>query len=210
MTMEIFNNIEQGTPEWYACRIGMPTASMFATVMASGRGGGDSKTRRKYMLQLAGERITGEPMETFSNGAMARGKIMEAEARYFYAFDRDVDPVQVGFVRNGVEGQYYGCSPDSLIGTDGLLEIKTAKPDVLIEIIERDDVPPEHKAQTQGQLWVCEREYLDFMAYWPKMPKFIRRAHRDEAYIAKLASAVEDFNAELMEMVWKLRILKGE
>jgi hypothetical protein len=212
MSMEIFTDIEQGTPEWHACRIGIPTASMFATVMANGRGGGESKTRRKYMLQLAGEQLTGQLMETYSNGDMKRGKAMEAEAREFYAFQNDAEPVKVGFVRNGSEFNRYGCSPDSFVGTNGLLEIKTAKPDVLIEIIDRPGgtLPPEHKAQVQGQLWVCEREHLDFVAYWPKMPKCIRRVYRDEAYIAGLASAVSDFNAELYELVQRLDKLRAE
>lgn len=49
---------EQGSADWYEARRGIPTASMFSTVMASGRGGGESKTRRKYLLQLAGEILT--------------------------------------------------------------------------------------------------------------------------------------------------------
>jgi putative phage-type endonuclease len=203
--METFHDIQQGTPEWFAVRLGTPSASQFKTVMASGRGEGISLTRTKYMRQLAGERITGQPMETFSNGAMKRGKAMEAEARDYYAFISDCDPVQVGFVRNGEENNLYGCSPDALIGDDGLLEIKTANPDVLIEWIERGTLPPEHRAQVQGQMWVCERKWCDFIGYWPRMPKFIRRVERDEPYIDKMATAVTEFNTELFELVKRLR-----
>ncbi len=60
--MEIFNH-EQGTPEWLQCRIGIPTASEFSTVLAKGKDGGPSLTRAAYMRRIAAEIITGEPLE---------------------------------------------------------------------------------------------------------------------------------------------------
>jgi hypothetical protein len=194
-------NCEQGTEEWFRARAGMPTASEFATVMASGKAGGPSLTRRTYMHKLAGEIITGEPMESFSNAHMERGKVMEDEARDFYAFMQDVEPERVGFIVNGQKG----CSPDSLIGDVGMLEIKTKLPHLMIECILRDDFPPEHKAQCQGALWVAEREWIDIAVYWPKMPPFVKRAVRDEEYIAALSSAVDKFNDELAALVEKIQ-----
>jgi len=193
--------VEQGSPEWFKVRAGMPTASEFSTVMASGRGGGDSKTRRTYMLKLAGEILTGEPMESFTNAHMERGKVMEDEARDFYSFMTDAEPVRVGFIINGPKG----CSPDSLIGTDGMLEIKTKLPHLLLDVLLKDEFPAEHKAQCQGALWVAEREWIDIAVYWPKLPLFVKRAHRDEAYIKTMATAVDAFNAELQEIVAKVR-----
>ena len=152
---------EQGTPEWFQSGSGIPTASRFATVLASGRGGAESKTRRKYLLQLAGERLTGQPMESYSNGHMERGKEMEAEARELYALVRDVEPVAVGFMRRGDAG----ASPDALIGTDGLLEIKTKLPDLQIEVLLANRLPPEHVAQVQGQIWIRGRDWCDFVLY---------------------------------------------
>lgn len=187
----------QGGDEWRAARAGIPTASMFAAVLAIGVKGGESKTRRAYMLKLAGERLTGDPMASFSSAHMDRGRDMEEEARRFYAFYADTVPEKTGFIRNGQKG----CSPDSLIGADGLLEIKTALPHILIEHILSGDFPAEHKAQTQGQLWVAEREWIDLIVYWPGLPPFVRRAYRDEAYIARLATAVDQFNAELAAVV---------
>lgn len=198
--MEI-HTCEQGTPEWRKARCGIPTASEFSTVMASGRGGGESKTRRTYLLKLAGEIITGEPAENFTNAHMDRGHAMEAEARDLYAFMTDADPMQVGFIRNGQKG----CSPDSLIGETGLLEIKTKLPHLHLECLLRDDLAPEHKAQCQGQLWVAEREWIDLAVYWPGLPLVTRRAYRDETYLAALSSAVDAFNDELAEIVARVR-----
>lgn len=200
MSIQVFN-CEQGTTDWYLARAGIPTASMFATVMASGRGGGESKTRAKYMRQLAGEIITGKPIEGYSNHHMERGHEMEPEARDLYAFATDTVPEIVGFVRNGNKG----CSPDSLVGANGMLEIKTKLPDLLIECLERDDFPPEHRAQCQGALWVAEREWIDITVYWPGMPVFIKRAYRDEPYIKTMAGAVDQFNDELSALVERVR-----
>lgn len=186
----------QGSPEWFAARLGIPTASKFATVMASGKGGGESLTRAKYMRELVGERITGAAQEGFKNAHMERGNAMEAEARDLYAFVHDEPLTQVGFIRNGDKG----CSPDSLAGKRGLVEVKTELPDLLIETLTADRVPPRHIPQCQGNLWVAEREWLDLIVYWPKMPLFVKRIYRDEAYIAAMSKAVSIFNEELADM----------
>lgn len=200
MAMQIIN-CEQGSKEWFAARAGIPTASMFATVMAKGRDGGSSVTRKTYLNKLVGEILTGEPMDSFSNAHMEHGKAIEAQARDAYAFIMDVDPQQVGFIRNGDAG----ASPDSLVGADGMAEIKRKLPHLMVEVILRDGLPPEHKAQTQGQMWVGEREWCDFVAFWPSMKPFIKRTYRDETYIDGLAKAVDAFNDELHELVEKVR-----
>jgi predicted phage-related endonuclease len=195
--IQIHDDMDQGSPEWHAARLGIPTASKFATVMAKGEG----KTRAEYMRKLAGEVLTGEPMESFTNVHMERGKAMEDEAREQYAFIHDADIRRVGFIRNGEKG----ASPDSLIGENGGLEIKTALPHIQIDRLLRGTLPPEHRAQVQGSLWVAEREWWDFVSYWPRLPLFSTRVHRDETYIRNLAQEVDAFNAELAELVEKIR-----
>lgn len=193
----------QRSPEWYACRAGIPTASEFSTVMAKGRDGGDSKTRRTYLLKLAGEIVTGEPMEAYDNPYMERGRAMEDEARDLYEFLADDPLSQAGFLRDDDKGA--GCSPDSLVGDKGMVEIKTAAPHILIGHIIKGTFPAEHKAQCQGALWIAEREWIDIAVYWPKMTPFIKRATRDDAYIADLEKAVATFNEELAETVERVR-----
>lgn len=199
--LEIFENIEQGTDDWKACRIGLPTASMFSAIMAKGQG----KTRKSYLNRLAAEIITGEPLECFSNQSMARGNAMEGDARDYFSFLMDVEPRQVGFIRNGQKG----CSPDSLIGDDALLEIKTQRGDLLIDTLIKDEFPSEHKAQVQGQLWVAERDVCHLLMYWPAMPPFIKAVRRDEKFISELSAAVSSFNADLDQLVEKVRAYGG-
>lgn len=184
---------EQYSPEWWQARLGIPTASQFATVLAKGQG----KTRRTYMFKLAGERLTGEPAESYRNFDMDRGREMEAEARNAYAFMHDAEPEPVGFIRNDTAG----CSPDAILGDDGLLEIKTALPHILIGLLLKGEFPPEHKAQVQGQLWVSERQWCDLAIYWPGLPLFVCRAERDEKYIKVLSGEVALFNDQLADVI---------
>lgn len=189
---------EQGTPEWFAARVGIPTASRFSDILAKGEG----KTRGRYLRDLAAEIIRGTPEEeTYTNAHMERGKAQEDEARRLYAFMADADPVQVGFIRDGRKG----CSPDSLIGDDGGLEIKTALGHIQIERLQRGTLPSEHVAQVQGSLWVTGRQWWDFVSYSPGLPPLITRVERDEPYIATLAKAVDAFNEELDALVTSVR-----
>lgn len=192
----------QNSEEWLRARMGIPTASAFSDVLAKGEG----KTRRTYMLKLAGEIITGEPMENFTSAHTERGHAMEDEARDLYVFQTGADLQRVGFIRNG----RMGCSPDSLIGEKGGVEIKTKLPHLLAEVLLKDELPAEHKAQVQGTLWVTNREWWDIAIYWPRMPLFVKRVHRDDAYIAKLSEAVCAFNAELDQVVKTVRAYGGE
>lgn len=225
---------EQGTEEWLHARLGVPTASEFATVMSEGRSDGvmsnamidalvksgcttaqlaaavkaakcknsnPAAMRTKYLRQLAGEIITGEPTEGMTNVHMERGKDQEADARRVYAFMEGVSPLQVGFITDGEKG----CSPDSLIGDNGGLEIKAALPHIQIERLFKNELPPEYKAQVQGGIWICEREWWDFVSYCPKFPLLIKRVYRDEPYIEKMGAAVRAFNEELAALIDSIR-----
>lgn len=182
-------------------RAGIPTASEFDTVMAQGKSGGPSKTRKTYMYKLLGERITGQVVEGYTNTHMARGHAMEDEARQAYALMTDVEPTRVGFIRSGNAG----CSPDSLIGPNGMNEIKTRLPHLQLEVLFSNEVPSEHVAQIQGQLWVAEREWCDFVSYWPGIRPFVKRVYRDEKYIASLAAGVQRFLEEMHAMETKYK-----
>lgn len=195
----IVHDMEQGTPEWFAVRAGKVTASVFSDVLAKGEG----KTRRSLMMKLAGEILTGEPMANYTNADMQRGKDQEDDARNKYALLHDAEPQRVGFLED--TGTRAGASPDALLGSDGLLEIKCALPHVQIDKLTRNTFPSEHVAQCQGALWVSGRAWVDIAIYCPKLPLFVKRAYRDEAYLKTLAGEVARFNDELDETVARVR-----
>lgn len=200
--MEIFD-VEQGSPEWFALRRGLPTASMFKVLMVKN----DTKAgRTTYLHKLAGERLSGENMENFSNAAMEDGKKKEPELLRHYAFVRDCEPMLVGFIREGK----CGCSPDALIGDDGMLEIKRAAPHILIPIrlkamADPNYVPSEHIAQCQGGMMISNSKWCDLLVGYPKMKPLIVRIERDEDYISQLRDAVDVFDLDLRRLVERLK-----
>lgn len=196
MTFQMIN-CEQRSEAWYRARMGIPTASEFDTILTPGRTKTEQKTRQTYMYKLAGEILTGQPMEQATTAAMIRGQELEPEARDLYALLTGAELTPIGFIRNGRAG----CSPDSLIGLDGGLEIKTKAPHLLIDVIRKDEFPAEHMAQVQGTLWLTEREWWDLAVYWPGLPLFVKRVARDECFIKNLASEVERFNSDLEAVV---------
>lgn len=210
----ILHNCEQNSPEWYEARRGLVTASEFSTILAQGRGSdasgkrNESVTRARYLRRLAGERMTGEVEEGYTNDDIRRGHEMEAAARSAYQIERAVAIERVGFVTD--DRRTVGASPDSFVANrSGGLEIKTAKPSVLFEHIDRalkDPLyfPAEHAPQCQGNIWVCEFEWWDLAIYWPKCPLFIRRLYRNEGRIREIAEAVEQANEEVERIVQRI------
>jgi hypothetical protein len=188
--------LEQGTPEWHAARLGIVTMSELKTLLVKGKGpGGFGAGALSYMHQLIGERITGEPSDAFQgNSHTQRGHELEPMARELYHEASGLPRLeQVGIILN----QGVGYSPDCLVDGNGLVEIKTKLPKYQVELLLEGELPQEHVAQCQGGLWVSEREWIDFVSYWPGMPLFVKRAHRDEALIRTIAERVAAFYEEM-------------
>lgn len=200
MGIEIIN-CEQGTPEWLSHRAGIPTASEFKTLLMKGKGGAESETRKAMIYTKAYELYSGKASDSYTNADMQRGHEMEPDARNLYAFKHDAEPIIIGFVKNGRKG----ASPDAFLEDNGILEIKSHKPSILIPMIQANVFPSQHMPQCQGLLWVCEREWLDIACYWPGLPLFVKRITRDEPYINQLSGEVDRFNDEVDAMVETLK-----
>jgi predicted phage-related endonuclease len=185
---------EQNTEQWGLDRLGMATASEFHKAIQRGRADRPSVTRRKYLLELLGERLTGEPAPGFSNANTDRGHAMEPDAAADYEIVSGNAVETIGFMhRDGM-----GVSLDRIVtGQPGFIEIKSMKPDILLATILSDEMPAEHKAQVQGGLMVAGLEWADFVAYWPNLPLFVKRIARDEDYIDWLRGQIHQFNQEL-------------
>lgn len=194
--MQIITNIEQGSADWLAMRLGIITMSELDCLLVNGKGeAGFGSAAFTYMDQLIGERITGEAAELpFSTRATERGHELEGKARELYVAREGVQLDQAAIILN----HGAGYSPDAMIGTGGLVEIKTKLPKFQVGVILANEVPKDHIAQCQGGLWVSDREWIDFISYWPGMPMFVKRMHRDEAMIRKIAERVATFY-ELLE-----------
>ena len=177
---------EQGSPEWLAARLGIPSASMFAKIVTTK--GIWSASADAYINQLVAERLTGEREEVFQSHHMLRGTELEPDARDLYSLMSDAEVTEVGFCLHDTLSA--GCSPDGLIGDDGGLEIKCPAPSTHVEYLRGEVLPSKYKQQVMGCLWITGREWWDFVSYHPTMKPLIVRVERDEEYIAALEKCV--------------------
>jgi len=205
----IIHECEQGSPEWLALRAGMPTASDFKKLITSK--GAPSKSINGYAITLAAEKYAGKPVDAWEGNQWSeRGKVLEAEAREWYEMQYDCEAVQVGFITDDAKAA--GCSPDSLIGEDGMLEIKCLKAERHIEAalyIERNGkCPPDYIQQTQGQMLLAEREYCDLLFYHPELPSVVIRQIPDKDIRAGLVEQLNEVcrlrDSILAELRWKV------
>ena len=191
---------DQGTDEWRQARAGIATASQFKHVMSK-INSGEAASRRNYRIDLVVERLTGKPLEKFKSREMIQGTEREPDARMAYMIRTGAVVDQVGLVRH--DEIECGASPDGLIGSDGGLEIKCPERSAHFEYLHQKAEPPEYTWQIQGCMWVCERQWWDFVSYNPDFPAhlqlIVRRIKRDEQAIAKLAAQVAKFMQEVLD-----------
>lgn len=191
------HEVEQGTPEWHALRAGKPTASEFSKLVTSK--GEPSKSMSDYAATLAAEAYAGEPVDAWEgNKHTDRGKELESEAMALYEFREGVDVERIGFVTDDKEE--HGCSPDGLVGEDGMVEIKClmAKNHVkaIIYYQKNGRCPTDYVQQAQGQMWICGREWVDVVFYHPVLPVLIIRQTPDAEIVAGLVEQLPKVMAE--------------
>lgn len=184
---------EQRSPEWYAARRGVPTASEFGSIITPKKGE-YAAAADTYINQLIDEVVRPDAGQSFTgNRHTERGEFLEDDARELYAFEREVVPQQVGFILN--DAGTLGCSPDSLIQVDGGLEIKCPDGPTHVKWMRAGGVPDEHKPQVHGSLIITEREWWDFMSYCPGYDALIVRVYRD-GFTEKLLGHLDRFLRE--------------
>lgn len=199
-------HIEQGTDEWKRARLGYVSTSNLDAVMAKGKSG-EATTRKNYKIRLVAERLTGDIGDSYSNAAMEWGVQTESQAAMAYEVAKETLLDKTGFWKH-TQIQWLGCSPDRLVGNDGLVEIKCPNTTTHIDYWLAKKVPSEYVKQVQGQLWVMEREWCDFVSFDPRLPEknrlLIVRAYRDEEFIKQMQQEVEQFLNEVEALIIKL------
>lgn len=200
----ILHDIIQGSPEWIASRAGSPGASSVDKIITTS--GARSKQRDDFMLQLAGERITGNCEETFQSKAMQEGIEREAAARALFEMIQGVQIQQVGIVFKD-EWKLAHCSPDGLIGNDSGFEVKNPMMKTHIKYLLAGKVPTDYFCQIQMSLYITERKTWWFMSHYMGLPPLMIECQRDEVFIKKLEFELNEFNAELLSIVEKLKAM---
>lgn len=223
---------DQGTDLWRQRRAGSVTGSRFCDVLAKPKRGTDElAARRNYRVQLITERLTGVAYENFSAKEVEHGKRNEPKANIAYELEHGLIVERSGFLPHP-EIEWVGVSPDGVVydsGEKGIIEIKcpydpgvhletwlrgrNALASVLLGEKLETPIPPEHIPQVQGNMWVCDAAFCDFISYDPRFPEhmqlYVHRVRRDEPYIANLKAEVLKFLDEVEDSVMKLLIPAG-
>jgi putative phage-type endonuclease len=194
-------NPNQGTADWFDARCGHLTASRMKDVLARLKNGDPAKARRDYMIELIAERMTGDTMRHYVNAAMQHGIDTEPYALEAFKAQTGLDVVQCGFLTHG-EIEYFGASPDGLIGDDWLLEIKCPTTTTHVQWMLDGVVPDEHKPQMLAQMACTGRAKAWFVSYDPRIKAethrlFIKQFTPERSDIKAIEDEAVNFLAEV-------------
>jgi putative phage-type endonuclease len=205
------SEIIQGSPEWFAVRLGKVTASRVNDVIAKTKTGWGA-SRANYAAELIAERLTGKATEGFTNAAMQWGTDCEPDARRAYEFRTDAEVVQVGFASHPTIAMS-GCSPDGLVGERGLVEIKCPNTATHLDTLLNQEVPGKYVTQMMWQMACTGRAWCDFVSFDPRLPEsmrlFVKRVPRNDLRISELETLVTEFLAEIEQRITVLQRLYG-
>jgi hypothetical protein len=195
-----YYDLEQGTEEWLQVRCGLITASVFHKLITQATNKpAKNDTSRKLLEELLTQRILGKPTETYQSQDMLTGSLEEPAARAIYARERAVVE-ECGFITRKRSGVTIGYSPDGLVGTRGLIEIKRPKPENQVARIIKKEIPSAYLWQMHVGLCVTGRHWCDFISYCPGLPMMIERVRRDPEKIGQIWLAAYQAEATILEM----------
>lgn len=199
MTITYHTEIQQYTPEWFAIRLGVITASQIDKIITPAKlQFADNEKCRSYAHEIAMQRVIGKTDPTFQNYDMRRGMIEEKFARDKYS--AAYAPVtECGFVTNDKWGFKIGCSPDGLVSENGGIEVKSRLKKLQFAQILSPEMPNEYRMQVQLSLMVTEREWWDYISYSGDMNMITIRVYPDPVVI----KAIEDAAFRFEDMVRK-------
>jgi putative phage-type endonuclease len=202
--------MEQRSDEWFAARLGKVTASRVADVIAKTKTG-PSASRENYATQLVLERLTNKQAESYTNAAMQWGTDTEPMARQAYELKRGLFVNETGFVDHPTI-EMSGASPDGLVSTDGLIEVKCPNSATHMETMLTQKVPAKYIPQMMWQMACTGRNWCDFVSYDPRFPEnlqiFIERVTYDPTYVRMLELEITQFLDEITKKVETLRKFK--
>jgi hypothetical protein len=201
--MPIHHDVVQYSEQYDRLKLGIPTSSHFHKIITPQ--GKPSNQWRGYACLLIAERILQQKIDLFHSPAMERGLIVEAEAADWYEFDQDVTAQRVGFITD--DHNTTGCSPDRLVGDDGLVEIKAPLPQTQVEYWISGEIQERFRPQLQGQLYITQRSWVDIVCWHDVLPKIVMRIEPDENFIEALDRELKIFNYFIERVIEKIRAM---
>jgi putative phage-type endonuclease len=195
--MKIYKNLIQGTDEWLNTKLGKFGSTDAQAVASNGRGL-DTKCYEK-----AAELIIGKPKESYTNEHIERGKELESMARSVYEIETGNLVKEVGYIELS---EFVGCSPDGLVGDDGLIEIKCPSDANYIRSLYEDKIDSKYVWQMQHQMYVSNRKWCDFVIFNESLNQIhIRRVERDRQAIEKIMIGLVEGEEKIKSILEKIK-----
>lgn len=204
MAIITHDNLVQGSDEWHQARCGLLTASEIGLILTPTLKIADNDKTRMHVWELAAQRITNYVEPTYVGDAMLRGHVDEITARGLYS-ERVAPVTETGFVTNDRWGFTLGCSPDGIVGDDGLIECKSRiqkyQIQTIVEHYRDGGIPADYILQVQGQMLVTERKWCDFISYSGGLPMIPMRVEADPEIQDKIIEAATKMEVRINEAV---------
>jgi len=199
----IFHDIEQGSPEWYALRMGRVTGTSASELIVNGKGAdGLGVGAWSLIYQLSGELITGESaspqLDTYWT---ERGKQLEHEAIEAYMEHTFRQASRIGFIS---WGDYAGCSPDFGVDETTGGEVKCLSAKEHIRYAHTREIEKKYMAQVQWCLFVTGFQLWHYVHYHPKAGNWsliIDEIAPDQDMHDKFTERLEVVSAKIQDIV---------
>jgi hypothetical protein len=198
----------QRSPEWYAARLGIPTASNASKIITPA--GKRSPSARGYLYALAWERLTGESTAPDLSRVQHVTDGLEREDTAADMFSKAMNGIileRIGFCTT--DNGRFGASPDRVVkGSKIGVEIKCPKGYTQLGYL-LDGAEDAYRAQIAGQFLVCDFDAIHFWSWHPMAPGYHTIfTYKDFApYVRILKSLVDEFTDALDEAERKLRAM---
>jgi YqaJ-like viral recombinase domain len=197
MTIRYYPELIQGSDEWLAARCGLLTSSEMKLILTPALKVASNDKERSHLFELLAQRITSYVEPRYINDDMLRGQTDEIDSRFLYS--ENYAPVtEMGFITNDKWGFTIGCSPDGLVGNDGMIECKSRRQKFQIEtIIGYEEAPIDYMLQIQTSLLVTERNWCDFVSYAGGLHMITIRVYPDALMQSAIVNAATAFEERL-------------
>lgn len=200
MPITYHDTVEQGSDAWLQLRCGKLTASEMKLIVTPTLKIADNDKTRAHLYELAAQRVTEFVEPHYVTDDMMRGREDELDAKLKY--NEKIAPLtDTGFITNDKWGFTLGYSPDGLVGTDGLIEVKGRRQKFQMQTIVENKLPEDYFLQVQTGLLVSERAWLDFISYCGGMGMFVLRVYPDEKVQAAIVAAATAFEEKMITVL---------
>jgi putative phage-type endonuclease len=196
--MKIYKDINQGSPEWFEIRVGKVTASHAQAIGNNGKG------LDTYLLEVVSEMFSSAQKDQYSNEHTERGNELEPLARSMYELQKNVEVEEIGFAEYN---DFVGCSPDGLVGDDGMIEIKCPDDKTYFNLLMNENIDSSYIWQCQMNLLILEKKWCDLIFYNPNFEKSMKifRLEPDKEMFSRLKEGFAKAEKEIIRMISKYK-----